>query len=99
MKKLLFFLSILFSFSVVNGQIVTIGSGNSTDTLMPSLLSQNYSYSQQIYTVAEVEGASTICGISLFKTSNSTIYRYAKVYMGHTEQSQFNADNNWIPIN
>ena len=98
MKKLALFLSILFSLLCINGQVVTIGSGNSTNTSIPSVLSQNYSYSQQIYTATEVGDAAPICGISLWKTSTETIYRYVTIYLGHTQQTQFTSNTNWIPI-
>ncbi|HQQ21076.1 MAG TPA: hypothetical protein PK471_04130, partial [Bacteroidales bacterium] len=97
MKKLALFLSILFSLLCINGQVVTIGSGNSTNTSIPSVLSQNYSYSQQIYTATEVGDAAPICGISLWKTSTETIYRYVTIYLGHTQQTQFTSNTNWIP--
>lgn len=97
MRQLALFLFILFNFSLINGQVVTIGSGNNTNTSIPSVLSQNYSYSQQIYTASELDGAAPICGISLFKTSSGTIYRYVTVYLGNTEQSEFSSNDNWIP--
>ncbi|HQQ21415.1 MAG TPA: hypothetical protein PK471_05855, partial [Bacteroidales bacterium] len=97
MRQLILFLFLFFNFSFIHGQDITIGSGNNTSTSIPSVLSQNYSYSQQIYTAAEVDSAAPICGISFFKTSSGTIYRYVTIYLGHTEQSQFSSDNSWIP--
>ncbi|HQQ21668.1 MAG TPA: CUB domain-containing protein, partial [Bacteroidales bacterium] len=97
MKQLVLFLFVLCNFSFINGQVVTIGSGNSINTLIPSVLSQNYSYSQQIYTATEVGDAALICGISFHKNSTGTIYRYVTIYLGHTQQSQFSSDNSWIP--
>ncbi|MBP1673576.1 MAG: hypothetical protein H6Q25_1391 [Bacteroidetes bacterium] len=80
-------------------QIITIGSGNSNTSLFPTNSISNYSYTQQIYTAAELTQSGVICGISFYSTSSDTISRTLKVYLGQTDQISFLSGSNWIPEN
>jgi len=79
---------------------VTVGTGTSTVYTLPLNTFYNYSYSQQIYTAAEL---GTING-AINCISFQYIYGTAQdknivVYMGNTNKSQFNDGSDWISTN
>jgi hypothetical protein len=78
------------------GGDVTIGSGTSTNSYIPTYTYYNYSLTQQIYTSAEVGDAGTITAIA-FKVANSKpADRTIDVYLSHTSTSSFSGTSAWI---
>ena len=92
-------------FSAPQGGDVTIGSGNSTNSNLPTNISNStfspkyYSISQQIYTAADLGDAGTITKVA-FKVSNSnTATRNIDVYLSHTAKSAFSSKSDWVQQN
>ena len=78
------------------GGDVTIGSGSSTNSYIPTYSWYNYSLSQQIYTSAEVGEAGSITAVA-FKVSNSkSATRSIDLYLSHTNNSSFSGTSAWI---
>ena len=83
---------------------VTIGTGTNTATTNPITSCWGYSYTQQIYTAAElnaqgVTGPATIYSMSFYYSSgpfsNSTDWT---VYIGNTAQASFPNNTSWEPL-
>ena len=78
------------------GGDVTIGSGTSTNSYIPTYTYYNYSLTQQIFTSTEVGDAGTITAIA-FKVANSKpADRTIDVYLSHTSTSSFSGTSAWI---
>ena len=83
-------------FSAPQGGDVTIGSGTSNSSNVPTYIAQRHSISQQIYTSDEVGSAGTITAVA-FKVSNSkTATRDIDVYLSHTTKNTFLSTSDWI---
>ena len=75
-----------FTTNCLVGGNIAIGNGSSTDSYLPSYSYYNYSYSQQLYTAAELGGATTFNSIS-FHISSFSEGRNLLIYMKHTNAS------------
>ncbi|WP_161990774.1 GEVED domain-containing protein, partial [Chryseobacterium viscerum] len=91
--------------SKVSAQAGQIGTGTGTSVYLPIRSYYGYSYSQQIYTAAEVStaiGTSTyITAVKFYVNTLSTpqdSYKDWVVYMGNTTQNSFSSNTNWIPL-
>lgn len=89
-----------------NAQTIQLGSGTATSSYSPNYYLYNYSYSQTLYTAAEMhaQGASlsggTITKIR-FKPQASvatTNWRDWVVYLGNTTKTDFTSTTDWIPV-
>ena len=76
-----------------------ISSDGTTNSYIPTYTFYNYSYSQSIYTAAQMPNIDTIHGISFNNTTApaSGNVRQWDVYMGHTSLSNFSGNTAWIP--
>ncbi len=75
-------------FSKPAGGEVTIGSGTTSGSYLPTSDYYKYSLTQQIYTASELGTAGTITAISFYyNTSTSSNSRNLQVYMSHTSSS------------
>ncbi|MGH1519731.1 GEVED domain-containing protein [Chryseobacterium sp. JK1] len=91
--------------SKVSAQTGQIGTGTGTSVYLPIRSYYGYSYSQQIYTAAEVSAA---IGTSTYITSikfyvntvsqSQDVYKDWVVYMGNTTQTAFASATNWVPF-
>lgn len=102
MKKLTFllcFMFLLFAFNVGNSQTVQIGTGTTTTSYLPIYGLYGYSYSQQIYTKAQINTTGTITKIRFYFSSGATTANSIDwvVYMGHTTKTDFISTTDWIP--
>ncbi|MDD4150102.1 MAG: choice-of-anchor J domain-containing protein [Bacteroidales bacterium] len=106
MTKIKFTLFLLALFMIgwsANAQNVTIGentmNGGYGQDEVPVNSSSNYSYSQQIYTKAQINTAGQITKISFYyvdgTTANSNNW---DIYMGHTAKTSFTSDSDWVPV-
>ncbi len=92
-------------FSAPQGGDVTIGSGNSTNSNVPTNISSStfspkyYSISQQIYTAAELGDAGTITKIAFKVSSSNTATRNIDVYLSHTAKDAFLSKSDWVQQN
>ena len=60
----------------------------------------NYGYSQQIYTSVEMGSEKTIYTLSFNYSGNETeeVSRFVKVYMGHTQKSEYTASYDFVDV-
>jgi len=82
-----------FTTRCLAGGEFAIGNGTSTNSYLPSYSTYNYSYTQQIFTAAEMGGAANISSVS-FELVNLSQQRTFKIYMMHTTETDITA---WIP--
>ena len=73
---------------------ITIGAGNSTNQNLPVNSYYDYSFSQQIYTYAEIGHAGTIESVAFYNTSYETT-RTIDLYMYSTDRQTFTSTNDW----
>jgi PKD repeat protein len=88
---------------------LTVGTGTTSGYLAPLYSCYGYSYTQQIYTAAQIIAANggvapssnTITKIRFFSNSSSTTTTSASngwtVYMGSTGTSTFASNTSWVP--
>ncbi len=89
-----------FVFGTSSNQDITVG-----DTLFPYNTSATpfdyqyykYSYSQQIYTAEEMNGAKRINGFTVYQASATPNDRRVKVLVGHTKRHEFASSTQWVP--
>ena len=82
-------------FEQVNNGVV-IGDAEAANNYLPTYVSNQYSLSQQIYTVAEMGStAREISSVSFFNAGSSST-RNITVYMVHTTKAAFADDSDWI---
>ena len=80
---------------------ITIGEGIATSGYVPGYFFYNYSYSEQIYTVAELGDAAMIESIDFYCASSPTMSRTFEIYMVSTDKSAFTGTAkaaDWIPV-
>ena len=81
---------------------VSLGNGATTSGNVPITSNYGYTYSQQIYLKSEINAQGAITSIS-FKPTNATSpsnWQNSKdwvVYLGHTTQSSFSTNEEWVP--
>lgn len=78
------------------GDDLTIGSGTSKNSYIPTYTYYNYSLTQQIYTSAEVGDAGTITAIAFQVANSKPATRTIDIYMSHTSTSSFSGTSAWI---
>ena len=83
-------------FGAPQGGEVTIGSGTSTSSSLPTNVWYKYTTSQQIYTQAEVGEAGTITAISFkYNGSAASDARTLDIYMTHTNSTTLST---WVAV-
>ncbi|MCR5444902.1 MAG: C10 family peptidase [Bacteroidales bacterium] len=75
-----------------------IGSGDATNSYLPTYTYYNYSLTQQIYTVAELGDAGMIESIDFYNTSTNSRTRNLDVYVVSTTKSSFENSSDWITV-
>src|SRR5690606_29745066 len=106
MKKIyLLFLTLLLSFNGFAQLTYQIGSGTGTSSYFPLYYLYDYSYSQTIYTAAEMSasGASVNGQITKIKykpTSSVSTEDWQDwvVYMGNTTKTDFSSTSDWVAV-
>ncbi len=78
-------------------EVVTIGSGNSSNQYLPTYSTYNYSLTQQIYTASEIGRAGVISSIA-FKNTGSDMTRTLEIYLVHTNKTYFSSTTDWITV-
>ncbi len=84
-----------------NPIIVNIGNGTQSSYDYPFYPYYRYSYSQQIYTASEIGLTQTgqsmdLSSIAFQYINESPIIRNVTIYLGHTTDSVFASNNDWI---
>ncbi|MGG5487371.1 GEVED domain-containing protein [Gaetbulibacter sp. PBL-D1] len=101
MKKITLLIALaIFSFCWQSSAQVQIGNGNYEGSSLPIDPYFGYTYSQSIYTAAQINANGTITDISYQFNGNSTITNSKEwtVYIGHTTKSEFTSNTDWIDI-
>jgi hypothetical protein len=97
--KLLVFSILLFAFSFMWADTITIGDGT-VNSYAPVYPYYGYTYSQSIYLASEVTDYGTIEQITWdfggTSLANSTEW---VIYMGSTDKNEFDSTTDWISIN
>ncbi|MFY0483105.1 choice-of-anchor J domain-containing protein [Flavobacterium sp. PLA-1-15] len=100
MKKITFCLLLFLAMLQSQGQVL-IGNGTTFKNL-PINPNYGYTYSQSIYTAAEINATGNITGISWQFTGSagSTIpnSQNLKIFLGHTSQTNFASGSDWKPM-
>ena len=89
------FLFTIFSFSQVN-----VGTGTTVNEEMPIEPYYKFSYSQVIYTAAEINASGSITGLKYTATPETTLANSNgwEVWLGHTSLSYHSLDGAGVPI-
>lgn len=97
---LLLLLLILFAASLPAQTTVTIGSGTSTNQYIPLRCRGYYSYTQQIYTQAQINYSGSIEKLRFYKASSTTPSYSGSwtVYLGLTAKGGFASTSDWVPL-
>jgi len=83
--------------TVANSVTVQIGTGTYTSSKLPIYEYDNFTYSQSIYTAAEIGGAGTISKLRFQYTGNAVwTDNNIDIYMGHTAKTTFSSTTDWI---
>jgi len=86
------------TFSVSSYTIVSVGTGTATTYYLPIVTNYGYTYSQQIYTQAQLNNPGDIKKIAFSvdgSADNSTTW---DVYIGHTDKTTFSSTTDWVPV-
>ena len=86
-----------FATSCPNGGNLNVGTAGTTNNYLPTCSYYNYSWTEQIYTAAEIGGARTIDNIAFEVTTARSANRTVTIYLGETEKSEFSNNTDWIP--
>lgn len=89
-------LTAMFNTHCISGGDISIGTGTSTTSYLPSYSFYNYSYTQQVYLASELGGENTFHTIA-FDCSGlaSTPTRSYQIYLMHTTET--GASAGWLP--
>ena len=82
-------------FMLLEGKL--IGSGESTNSYLPSYSYFCYTLSQQIYTPDEIGGAGTINSIAYYNAGGTKTRSYV-IYMVATDKTTFESNTDWITV-
>ncbi len=80
---------------------VTIGTGTNTSYQIPLNNFYRYTYTQQIFTAAELGGRQQTITSVAFQYAYSTassVKTNCTIYLGHTSQSYFSSTSNYVPL-
>jgi len=82
--------------------IIQIGTGNILNVCLPIEPTVNYSYSQSIYTAAEIGTGGSISAISWQYRINSNIFlpnnNQFSIYMGTVNRDRYFSATDWVPL-
>ena len=98
MKKHLLFILMLSLISTYLALTVQVGEGTGTTGLFPIHGYNSYSYTQQIYTQAQIGRSGTISKIRFYYVSGSIAdNKDWTIYLGHTQKTAFDDNTDWVP--
>lgn len=82
----------------VNTTEITIGSGSNFNSYLPTYAYYKYSFTEQIYTAAEIGQAGTITAVAFMVANSKSTTRNVDVYMKTTNKSVFASKRGWEPL-
>ena len=86
----------LTGFSMTKAETVQVGSGTERDVYLPLASNWNYSYSQQIYTIAEIGHTGTITSIAFKAQGDMGMARTIDLYLVETDKSSFSSESDFV---
>ena len=75
-----------------------IGSGNATNSYLPTYCLYNYSFTQQIFTAAELGEAGLIESIDFYNNGTAPRTRDLNIYVVNTTKDTFATNTDWINV-
>jgi hypothetical protein len=89
-----------------NAQTGSIGTGTATSSYLPVYSCYGYSYSQQLYTSAELTAAigttnTVITKVRFYVSATAATqsnYNQWTVYIGNTTKTTFSSTTDWVPL-
>lgn len=99
-KNIISIFLVLFTVIISFAQEVQIGTGTNKDQKTPIYPPFGYSYSQSIYLASEINGTGKITAIKWYYSGVTKLQstQNLRIYIGHTNKSQFSSNNDWITI-
>ncbi len=86
-------------FSAAFADTVSIGTGTATTAYLPIYGNYGYSYSQQIFTQAQINTSGNITKIRFYYVSGDIAKsKDWVIYMGHTDKTTFASTTDWVPL-
>ena len=82
-----------------SNSVLEIGTAGTTNQYLPTNSCYKYSWTEQIYTAAEIGGAMVIDNISFEVTTSVAADRTVTIYLGETDKTAFASTTDWIPAN
>ncbi len=79
-------------------QFVTIGKGDSSSSYLPTKTNYNYSFTEQIYTGAEIGVSGKITSLGFYNTESNDVTRTVDIFMMPTSKSTFGSDYVWMAM-
>ena len=76
-------ISATFVTGCLAGGDIVIGNGTTTNSYVPSYTLYNYSFSQQLYTAAEMGGSNTLTGMKFYISTPTSQTRNWDIYLGN----------------
>ena len=76
----------------------TLGTPETTNSYLPSYVFYNYSFTEQIYTAAEMGVEAGVITAVDFMNTGSQITRDLDIYMVHTSDSVFEDETSWVSV-
>ena len=76
-------ISATFVTGCLAGGDIVIGNGTTTNSYVPSYTFYNYSFSQQLYTAAEMGGSNTLTGMKFYISTPTSQTRNWDIYLGN----------------
>ncbi len=77
-------------------ELVTIGTGTTTNSYLPTYCFYNYSLTEQIYTPDEIGTPGTIARIAFYSASG--LSRTMDIYMLNTSKETFTGGTDWVAV-
>ena len=94
--RLLLLTLLMFTFLGARAQ-VQIGTGEATNSYLPSYSYYNYSVSQQIYTADEIAASGNITSIAFYNGGSAKARKF-NIYLAHTTKTAFDGASDWIEL-
>ena len=78
-------------------EVVSVGSGTTASSYLPSYPNCTYSMSQQIYTSDEIGKAGLITSIAFYNYDTGSERNY-DIYLSHTSKTAFDSSTDWVTV-
>jgi hypothetical protein len=86
--------SAVFGTQTVVENTVTVGTGTTSNSNLPTVTARRYALTEQIYTASELGAAGTITGVEFYSVRAAT--RNLDIYMVSTTKDKFGTTSDWI---